>query len=131
MSACEIRDSIWIQAPPSRVFRALTEGGELASWWPKAAFSEAKPGGGLVLTWFDGGELATTIREWQENRAVGYPFYAEQLRFELREKGEGTTLDILHHCAPEASLHVAQSWGFLKANLKSVIETGYDLREHA
>ena len=127
-STCEIRDSIWIQAPPARVFRALTEGEELARWWPKTAQSEARSGGKLHMAWFDGGEMSTTFSEWTPNERVGYPFYSERLRFELCEKGQGTDLVIVHHCGHEDSIHIAQSWGFLKANLKSVIESGRDLR---
>jgi len=129
--SCEIRDSIWIKAPPARVFRALTEGAELAKWWPKAARSEAKPGGKLELVWFDNGKMVTQFNEWKENQCVGYLFYSEPLRFELREKGEGTDLEIVHHCGHDASIHIAQCWGFLKANLKSIIETGHDLRDYA
>ena len=128
MPTCEIRDSIWIQAPPARVFRALTEGAELAMWWPKAAHSEARSGGKLHMTWFDGGEMSTTFSEWTPNELVGYPFYSERLRFELRENKQGTDLAIVHQCGHEDSIHIAQSWGFLKANLKSVIESGRDLR---
>jgi uncharacterized protein YndB with AHSA1/START domain len=128
MPACEIKDSIRIRAASARVFRALTDGAELARWWPKAARSEARLGGRLVLSWFDGGEMSTAFSEWEPDRAVGYPFYDEHLRFELHERGEDTELVIAHRCGHDASIHIAQSWGFLKANLKSVIETGRDLR---
>ena len=81
-----------------------------------------------VSVGFDGGQMSTTFSEWKPNERVGYPFYSEHLRFELREKGRGTELVIVHDCSHEDSIHIAQSWGFLKANLKSVIETGRDLR---
>ena len=38
-------------------------------------------------------------------------------------------LRILHECGTDDSIHVAQAWGFLKANPKACFEAGLDFRE--
>lgn len=123
-----IEDETFIKAKPERVFKALTEGKEIAKWWPKAAESDPKAGGKLTLTWFNGSKCETKFETFEPGKEVSYKFYTEHLTFKLTEKGEGTAVKIVHRCGPEAAIHVAQCWGFLKANLKSVIEYGNDLR---
>jgi uncharacterized protein YndB with AHSA1/START domain len=123
-----IEDSIWINAAPARVFKALTDGQEISHWWPKAAESDPQPGGQLILTWFSGGKMKTKFETCTAGKEVTYPFYTEKLTFLIMEKNNGALVAIRHHCGSDAALHVAQSWGFLKANLKSWVEHGIDLR---
>lgn len=128
MNACTVQDAISIQASPEQVFKALTEGPRLAAWWPKSAESEPRPGGALTLVWFNDSTMKTRFDTFVEHREVGYAFYTEHLRFTLAPNGEGTDLAIEHRCDKDAEVHVAQSWGFLKANLKVYLELGKDLR---
>lgn len=118
----------FIKAPAERVFTFLTVGSELAKWWPMAAESEPKAGGKLVLVWFGENKLTTKFDTFVEGQAVAFAFYTESVAFDLKAEDEGTEWKVVHRCSTESCIHVAQSWGFLAANLKSVIETGYDLR---
>jgi uncharacterized protein YndB with AHSA1/START domain len=123
-----ICNSIWIAAPPARVFRALSEGDELGRWWPMAAEAEPRLHGKLVLVWFSGDRLETRFDTFTAGSELSYAFYTERLRFDLVEKNGGTDVAIDHRCGPDAAIHVAQAWGFLKANLKTWVEHGIDLR---
>jgi len=82
-----------------------------------------------VLIWFTEHKLETAFGEFTPGRRVAYPFYSEWLSFALVEVNGGTDVNISHRCGADAAIHVAQSWGFLKANLKVWIEHGIDLRE--
>lgn len=128
MPARSIRTSRFA-VPPARVFRALTEAEELCRWWPREAASEPRLGGRLVLTWFSGDRLETRFESFVPEREVGFPFASERLAFSLSPERNGTRLHIAHGCGSGESIHVAQAWGFLKANLKSTLEAGVDLRE--
>ncbi len=49
--ARDVNLGAWIDAPPEKVYRALTGGKELARWFAAKADSDARPGGRLALTW--------------------------------------------------------------------------------
>lgn len=125
---CTVEDSIWIHAAPERVFAALVDAGELVRWWPMAAESDPKPGGRLVLTWFSGGTLTTTFETFAPGGEVAFAFHDEHVRLTLRTERDGSRVTVIHRCRTEGAVHVAGAWGFLKANLKSAIEHGIDLR---
>ncbi|MFL6049405.1 MAG: SRPBCC domain-containing protein [Gaiellales bacterium] len=99
-----------LSAPPSRVFRALTEPGELARWWGPDGFqipsieSDLRPGGGyrIAMQPPDGAlfYLAGEFRELDPPRLVSYTFRWEDpnpedretlVTLSLREIGGGST----------------------------------------
>jgi len=125
-----IRDTIWIAAPVPRVFLALTSGQELQQWWPKQAQTEPRLGGAIELHWFapSSQRMLSRFAIFEANVQLGYAFYSQHLHFRLGEQAAGTKLEIDHACEAAEALHVAQSWGFLKANLKAWMEHGIDLR---
>lgn len=51
MNESRIDREIAIRAPAARVFRALTEAGELERWWTTRATSEPRPGGRFRYEW--------------------------------------------------------------------------------
>ncbi len=125
-----ISDSIWIASPRQRVFAALTEASELKSWWPKDAISDARLTGQIELIWSKEplNHMVSHFDVFDPGIELGYPFYSEYLCFSLQDEDAGTVVQIHHHCEADAAIHVAQSWGFLKANLKTWVEHGLDLR---
>jgi hypothetical protein len=123
-----IEDSILIAAPAERVFTALSDGVELSHWWPKMAESDARLGGRLVLTWFTGSTMNTAFDRFDTGCALGFPFGPERIDFLLAARSSGTDFVVRHACSMLTAVHVAQCWGFLKANLKCWIEHGVDLR---
>jgi uncharacterized protein YndB with AHSA1/START domain len=99
-----------LSAPPSRVFRALTEPGELARWWGPDGFqipsieSDLRPGGSyrIAMQPPDGAlfYLAGEFRELDPPRLVSYTFRWEDpnpedretlVTLSLREIGGGST----------------------------------------
>ncbi len=73
--AMDIKDHIWINAAPEKIFGAITEGAQLAKWWPKKSTSTPKKGGKLVLYWFGDGKLETAFETFEKNKKVAFPFY--------------------------------------------------------
>jgi uncharacterized protein YndB with AHSA1/START domain len=127
--SCTIADDIWLALPPSRVFAALTRADDLARWWPMAAESEPRTGGALALTWFSGQTMRTSFETFEPGREVSFAFYSEHVAFSLAPETSGTRFRVTHRCGTDDAIHVAQSWGFLKASLKAFLEGGMDLRD--
>jgi uncharacterized protein YndB with AHSA1/START domain len=100
-----------LDAPPARVFAALTESGSLARWFCDRAASVPAEGGALVLRWErPGGSSEPFIGRWVEFRApwtcayegghAGYPDgHAGRVAFALAPRGAGTTL-VTRHTLP-------------------------------
>lgn len=126
---CLVEESIVLRVSPDRVFEALTRGDQLARWWPREARTEVRQGGLLTMTWFDGGTMDTRFETVVPGQRVAYPFYGERLEFVLAPHAGGTSLTVKHHCSHADAVHIAGSWGFLKANLKAYLERGMDFRE--
>ena len=124
---CIIEDSIWIKTTPARLFNALSVGSELAHWWPLAAESDPKPGGKIVLTWFNGSTMESRFETFIPEKEVAYPFYTEKLSFTLTPEKDGTKVAVRHQCDGDSAIHVSQCWGRLTAYLKCWIEHGIDL----
>ena len=129
-SSQDITDSIWISASLRDVFDALTQATMLARWWPMGAESDARPGGRLKLLWFNATSMETTFDVFDPPAAIAFRFgNAERIRFGLTSQRGGTLFHVSHRCGVANAIHVAQAWAFLKANLKSVLEHGIDLRD--
>jgi uncharacterized protein YndB with AHSA1/START domain len=72
----EIAGELWLAAPPSRVFRALTTPELLEAWW--------------------GDEAVYTTHDWQLRPAVGTPWRCEvRLRNGRRHHIAGTVLEVV------------------------------------
>lgn len=123
-----IEDDVWIACSPESAFEALTDAAELARWWPREAVSEPRAGGRLLFTWASGEILATRFDRFEPGRAVSFAFGPERVTLEVEPEGGGTRFRVRHECPAADAIHVAQAWGFLKANLKARIEANLDLR---
>ena len=121
-TAPTIRDAIRIEAPPRRVFEALTRADDLKRWWPEDAESEPRVGGRLVLHWSTDNRLETRFSVFVPDREIAYPFYGEHLAFRLTPAGTGTTVAVEHRCGPDAATHVADCWRSLLPGLKALLE---------
>lgn len=132
-----------IEAPPSTVFRALTDSGELARWWTSAGESDPRTGG-----WFsyrfefeDPSRNHTYEGNYEDvtaNERVSYPWQAAvgetTVDVRIRPQGDGTVLTLTHSgwgndaaAAEAVELH-EQGWSFFLDNLKSHLEGVGDLR---
>lgn len=132
-----------IVAAPARVFRALTDAGELARWWTSSGESEARTGGAFSYRF----EFADPSRDHAyegdyhavvANEQVSYPWQTSlgetTVDVRLRPSGDGTELRLTHSGwgsgaeADEAVAMHEQGWSFFLDNLKSHLEGGADLR---
>jgi len=134
-----------IGAPPNTVFRALTDAGELARWFPSTADSDARPGGSFSYHFeFDDAArnhtYAGEYRELVPGERVSYPWVGKlgetQVEFRLRPSDGRTEVTLTHsgwgsgaEWKESLDMH-RQGWGFFLENLKSYLERGEDLREN-
>jgi uncharacterized protein YndB with AHSA1/START domain len=138
-----------VAAPARDVFRALTEPEQIERWFGRTANGFTRPGGHLDLLLGpedlgleerDPLRLSITFREIQPHKLVlldvtdrktGRP---QPLQIDLREHADKTVLTLTQtgfdpSAATEAMyLASVRAWNFHLANLKSVLETGVDLR---
>lgn len=78
--------------PPQRIWRALTEPGQLAAWFPCEAAPELRVGG--VVRFGFGGD--GTVTDLDPPRLLAYTWESDHLRWELRADGDGTLLILVH-----------------------------------
>lgn len=132
-----------IEAPPSTVFRALTDAGELARWWTSSSESEPRTGGWFSYRFEFEDESRNHTYEGAyhdvtANERVSYPWQTSlgetTVEVQLQPHGNGTELTLTHwgwgsdDAAGEAVEMHEQGWGFFLDNLKSHLEGGRDLR---
>ena len=80
--------------PVERVWRAVTEPGELAHWFPSAVSGDMTPGGTLTFE-FPGGEMPTMegqVVELEPPRRFAFTWGDDELRIELDPEGDGCVL---------------------------------------
>ena len=78
---------------PEKVWRALTEPGELASWFPAAVEGDLEAGGSLRFVFRDGDEpLEGTVTTCDPPRLLVYEMGDETLRWELSPLADGGCL---------------------------------------
>jgi uncharacterized protein YndB with AHSA1/START domain len=130
-----------IDAPPERVFRALTDADELSRWWTTSADSNPRTGGEYALRFeFDDESrnhiYAGRYEDVTPNERVRYPwngrFGETTVEFSLRAWNGGTELALDHsgwsEDAEEARQMHVQGWGFFLDNLERYLTGGEDQR---
>jgi uncharacterized protein YndB with AHSA1/START domain len=135
-----------IDAPPAKVFHALTEAGELSRWWTTSAESEPRTGGAFSydFEFEDASRNHTytgTYHEVTPDEHVSYPWQAglgeTTVDVRVRPAGAGTELTLTHSGWGEGpdwdeavGLH-EQGWSFFLDNLVAYLDRGEDLRPTA
>jgi uncharacterized protein YndB with AHSA1/START domain len=90
--------------PPERVWRAITDPGELAAWFPGAVTYEPRVGAPMAFDFGGAHDLHTLpgeVLKWDPPRVFAFVWIADVLRFELRPDGDGTHLLFTHSFAHE------------------------------
>ena len=131
----QILHAVHIHATPSRVYRAITTGADLAGWWTTQVEIEARAGGLIRFTF--AGDFHPQMRQtklepdrrvewlcvdghtnWQDNTFV----------FQLAERKGETLLQFSQQYAKELSDEVYGiynfNWGYYLNSLKRLCETG-------
>lgn len=134
-----VRSSIFIAAPPARVYRALIEPTLIDKWMGGKAEVEPRPGGRYVVGWsyeVEGRTVAggpTRIVELIENRRVvtdwadwrGDPAVPQQtVTWDLEPEGTGTRLAMTHagFLRPVDISDYGMGWGEFLRQLKATSE---------
>jgi uncharacterized protein YndB with AHSA1/START domain len=138
-----IEQKLSVNAPASRVYRALTDASELVRWFPSEAKSDARPGGAYDFKFLfaDTSRNHETVGEYREataNTLVSYSWPAgdakvpTEVSFALAEAGGATEVTLRHEGwtadSAEAMKEHDMGWGFFMQNLKSYLESGQDQR---
>ena len=85
---------VWIDAPPERVWRALTEAAELVRWFPLGAEVEPGEGGSLRMSWGSEYDARMPIRLWEPPRHLRTEWFGQGVvtDYVLEAEGGGTRL---------------------------------------
>ena len=129
-----------IEAPPSQVYRAFTNSTALREWLCDAAMAHPAKRGRIHLWWTSGyyatGEYRKLVADEQVTftwRGRGEPAETRVV-VALRPEGGGTAVSLTHKRVgdgrkwAEAAAAIRKGWERGLENLKSVLETGHDLR---
>ncbi len=139
-----IEQTTHIEASPDAVFRALTDAGELARWFPSGAESDPRPGGSFEYRYEfeqDPSRDHTYSGEYRDvvpGERVAYPWHGKlgttEVEFLLRPADGGTEVTLRHSgwgtgadWDESLELH-RQGWGFFLENLKAYLERAEDAR---
>jgi uncharacterized protein YndB with AHSA1/START domain len=81
---------------PTKVWRAITQPGELAAWFPAAVETDLKPGAAMRFTFPDGAPVDETgqgeVLEVDPPKVFAFRWNTDVLRFELVPDGDGCVL---------------------------------------
>jgi uncharacterized protein YndB with AHSA1/START domain len=106
MGVAEVVFERRFEAPRGRIWRALTDPAELASWLAPAEM-DMRVGGSVVLT-FEERDERGTITELRELEVIAYTWNEGKtnslVRFELETDGDGTRLRLQHTFDGEVDL---------------------------
>ena len=132
--------SVTIETTPELAFEALTRGGELREWLCDDARTQVQPGGRYEVRWNQGYRAEGRFTEMETPRLAAVTWRGSgepgetAVRFTVTALGEGVQVSVLHSgFGPGNEWDGAVAWaerGWASGleNLKSVLESGIDLR---
>ncbi len=136
-----VEHQYFIRAAPTAVFRALTEAAGLTRWLCDSAEISPRKGGSYRLGWTDGPTHAGAIVDFVPGTRIalawtwpGVPVHGTVFSLEVEPQEGGTLLRVAHTGFPRqekwVELYGGAEWGwtYFAMNLKSVLESGHDLR---
>src|SRR5437867_1455022 len=143
MASKTVKQRYFIKAPPSKVFKALTEPRLLKKWFLTSAKMSPRKGGNYTVNWSEGMGQSGKVLSYTRDKSLsltwpqvqrGKPLGMTRATFRLRAKDEGTILDVSHTGFKSGTLwnenyaSVCSGWAYFLMNLKSVLQHGRDLR---
>jgi uncharacterized protein YndB with AHSA1/START domain len=143
MASKTVKQRYFIKAPPSKVFRAITEPRLLRRWFLASAKFSPRKGGNYTFSWggsmVQSGKVLSYVRD--KSLSLSWPGVQSEkppgmtrATFRLRPKEDGTVLDLTHTGFKSGALWtenyaaVCSGWAYFLMNLKSVLQHGRDLR---
>ncbi len=130
---------IFVQASPQLAYRAFTNSTSLREWLCDVSTVEPHPGGRIYLWWRGDFYSSGHYLELDENKKVKFRWYSNidpaptEVTVAVMEK-DGGSLIRLDHAVPDDPAWTQkvesfrENWEESLDNLKSVLETGLDLR---
>ena len=133
--ARKVEASIEIDAPLEAVWKALTEGEELARWFPLSARVKPGRGGSIWMSWGTPWEGEAKIEIWEPNRRLRLlepppkpDSIPVALDYTLEARGGKTVLRLVHTFGTGADWEeeyfdsTSRGWRFMFANLRHYLE---------
>jgi len=139
----EIRQTYFYDAPPEKVFAALTEPNQLVRWFLSKAKVNLRKGGKIEFTWAGGHKMVGKVKRIVAGREVEYTWHDDLgkgneaktlVQFKVLKKGSGSILKLKHSGFGESRTWIElygaiqSGWAYYLTNLKSVIQSERDLR---
>jgi uncharacterized protein YndB with AHSA1/START domain len=131
----------FVHAPTEKVFQAVSDPTWLTKWLCDHAEIAPREGGPYSLGWNDGPTHTGTVLEYVPGERIvltwqwpGVDLHGTRFGLSVEPKDDGSVLAITHSGFPLSEkwtdLYGGAEWGwtYFAMNLKSVLETGHDLR---
>jgi uncharacterized protein YndB with AHSA1/START domain len=133
-----VKQTYYIQAPPSKVFSALTDPKWLTKWFLQKAKLKLIKGYEYEFVWIGGWKENGAVLDFQKDKKLvlkwpAHPNGSSKATFTLQKKGKYTVLKLKHEF-PNSNKYIEMwagtksGWAYYLMNLKSVMENGKDLR---
>ena len=138
-----LKQGLFIQAPPDKVFRALIEPRLLKKWFLESATLSPRTGGNYTFTWHGDYNHSGKVLNYAKDKtlSLSWPAYLKgkhlgttRATFRLKPKDNGTVLELAHSGFKSGNQWVefygavCSGWAYFLTNLKSVLQHGRDLR---
>ena len=129
-----------VNVPPAEAFRAFTHGTLLRDWFCDAAQAERRKGGLFHLGWNSGHYVSGQFLIFEPGKRLVFTWDGKgepeptKVQVTFKAKGEGTVVTLSHSGVGSgtkwaSTIHgITHGWPSGLENLKSVLETGIDLR---
>jgi uncharacterized protein YndB with AHSA1/START domain len=135
----KVTEEVFVLAPIKLAYRAFTNATSLREWLCDVATVEAHPNGRMYLWWRGDFYSSGHYLELDETKRVRFRWFSNidsaptEVTVSVSEKADGTLVQLTHEVPDEpAWIQKAESfrenWADSLRNLKSVLETGIDLR---
>jgi uncharacterized protein YndB with AHSA1/START domain len=132
--------SVLISSDATGIFDYLSDPKKLTLWLPNQAVMEAQLGGRYHFRWNGAqGVWSGVVTEFIRGNTLSYTWqapndpYETNVRFKLFPQGVQTRVELTHSGFPSSERleNAVKDWVFYLQNLKSVIESGTDMRAAA
>lgn len=126
----DINQTYYLEAPPSKVFEALTDSKALVKWFPVKGLLDPVKGGRFSFVMKNGFVWEGKVSGFVEGKSVSVPCMKGTATFNIARKGKGTLLKLRHTGieTSETLVGLSGGWSYYLTNLKSVLDHGVDLR---
>ncbi len=121
---------------PEKLYKMWTEPKLLCKWFLTGAKVELKKGGEYVFMWVMDSKESGKVLAVQKNSLFRFTFVGCKCEVKFKKRGKECIVNLRQYNIPtderyKVGTHMSCQigWTFFFANLKSVLETGKDLRE--